>query len=225
MQAARADHRQAGRRSARPRPASTACSRSTSTPGRSRASSTSRSTTCSPAAGHRRLPRQEGPARIRWSCRPTPAAWSARAPSPSACTRAWRSSTSGASGPNVADGHAPDRRREGKDAIVIDDMIDTAGTLVQAVSALEREGARRILACGVHAVLSGPGDRAHQGRAAGGDRRHELDPRLARQAAWPRVTVLTRGSAAGRGDPPDSRRGIRLDSVRVKERFSCRCRN
>ena len=43
-----------------------------------------------------------------------------------------------------------------KDAIVIDDMIDTAGTLVQAVSALEREGARRIIAGGVHAVLSGP---------------------------------------------------------------------
>lgn len=44
----------------------------------------------------------------------------------------------------------------GKDAIVIDDMIDTAGTLVQAVTALEREGARRIIAGGVHAVLSGP---------------------------------------------------------------------
>jgi ribose-phosphate pyrophosphokinase len=63
-----------------------------------------------------------------------------------------------------------DKRREGpnvtvmhligdvadKEAIVIDDMIDTAGTLVQAVGALEREGAKRILACGVHAVLSGP---------------------------------------------------------------------
>ena len=43
-----------------------------------------------------------------------------------------------------------------KDAIVIDDMIDTAGTLVQAVGALEREGARRIIAGGVHGVLSGP---------------------------------------------------------------------
>ncbi|NUN98564.1 MAG: ribose-phosphate pyrophosphokinase, partial [Candidatus Omnitrophica bacterium] len=42
------------------------------------------------------------------------------------------------------------------DAVVIDDMIDTAGTLVQAVGALKREGARRILACGVHPVLSGP---------------------------------------------------------------------
>jgi ribose-phosphate pyrophosphokinase len=45
---------------------------------------------------------------------------------------------------------------DGRDAVVIDDMIDTAGTLVQAVTAVEREGARRILACGVHAVLSGP---------------------------------------------------------------------
>jgi ribose-phosphate pyrophosphokinase len=44
----------------------------------------------------------------------------------------------------------------GKDAVIIDDMIDTAGTLVQAVGALAREGARRILACGVHPVLSGP---------------------------------------------------------------------
>ncbi|HKB27184.1 MAG TPA: ribose-phosphate pyrophosphokinase [Methylomirabilota bacterium] len=45
---------------------------------------------------------------------------------------------------------------QGCDAVVIDDMVDTAGTLVQAVDALAREGARRILACGVHAVLSGP---------------------------------------------------------------------
>jgi ribose-phosphate pyrophosphokinase len=45
---------------------------------------------------------------------------------------------------------------EGRDAVVIDDMIDTAGTLAQAVGAVQREGARRILACGVHPVLSGP---------------------------------------------------------------------
>ena len=45
---------------------------------------------------------------------------------------------------------------KGKDVVVIDDMIDTGGTLIQAVDALKREGARRILACGVHPVLSGP---------------------------------------------------------------------
>jgi ribose-phosphate pyrophosphokinase len=64
-----------------------------------------------------------------------------------------------------------DKRREGpnqavamhligdvrdRDTVVIDDMIDTAGTLVQAVGAVADGGARRILACGVHPVLSGP---------------------------------------------------------------------
>ena len=43
-----------------------------------------------------------------------------------------------------------------KDVVVIDDMIDTAGTLIQAVEAVKREGARRVLAGAVHGVLSGP---------------------------------------------------------------------
>ncbi len=59
-------------------------------------------------------------------------------------------------GPNAAAAMHLIGEVEGHDAVVIDDMIDTAGTLVQAVDALAREGARRILACGVHAVLSGP---------------------------------------------------------------------
>jgi ribose-phosphate pyrophosphokinase len=41
-------------------------------------------------------------------------------------------------------------------AILLDDMIDTAGTLAMAADALKREGARRILGCCTHAVLSGP---------------------------------------------------------------------
>ena len=45
---------------------------------------------------------------------------------------------------------------EDNDVVIIDDMIDTAGTLIQAVDALKREGARRILAAAVHGVLSGP---------------------------------------------------------------------
>ncbi len=45
---------------------------------------------------------------------------------------------------------------QGRDVVIIDDMIDTAGTLLQAVDALKREGARRILAAAVHGVLSGP---------------------------------------------------------------------
>ena len=59
-------------------------------------------------------------------------------------------------GPNVATVMHLIGDVAGKEVVVIDDMIDTAGTLIQAVMALEREGATRILACGVHPVLSGP---------------------------------------------------------------------
>jgi ribose-phosphate pyrophosphokinase len=41
-------------------------------------------------------------------------------------------------------------------AILLDDMIDTAGTLTLAADALNREGAKSILGCCTHAVLSGP---------------------------------------------------------------------
>jgi ribose-phosphate pyrophosphokinase len=45
---------------------------------------------------------------------------------------------------------------EGKVAILLDDMIDTAGTITQSAEALKREGAREVYACCTHAVLSGP---------------------------------------------------------------------
>ena len=44
----------------------------------------------------------------------------------------------------------------GRDTLVIDDMVDTAGTLTQAARALHDEGARRVLAYAVHPILSGP---------------------------------------------------------------------
>ena len=40
--------------------------------------------------------------------------------------------------------------------IIVDDEIDTAGTLTQIVRALEREGVTEIYACATHGVLSGP---------------------------------------------------------------------
>jgi ribose-phosphate pyrophosphokinase len=44
---------------------------------------------------------------------------------------------------------------KGRDVILLDDMIDTAGSITQAVQALRQEGARRIVAGCTHAVLSG----------------------------------------------------------------------
>jgi len=45
---------------------------------------------------------------------------------------------------------------EGKTAIIVDDMVDTAGTLTQAAKALADQGAKKIFACATHGVLSGP---------------------------------------------------------------------
>jgi ribose-phosphate pyrophosphokinase len=43
-----------------------------------------------------------------------------------------------------------------KDCLIPDDMIDTAGTVVEAATALQRLGARKIYAFASHALLSGP---------------------------------------------------------------------
>lgn len=45
---------------------------------------------------------------------------------------------------------------EGRSVLLIDDIIDTAGTLSSTVQALRDNGAERILAAGIHGVLSGP---------------------------------------------------------------------
>jgi len=45
---------------------------------------------------------------------------------------------------------------EGKDVIMLDDMVDTAGTLVKAAEILKKRGATSVMACCTHGVLSGP---------------------------------------------------------------------
>ncbi len=45
---------------------------------------------------------------------------------------------------------------EGKDCLIADDMIDTAGTMVEAIHALKARGARDIYCAATHALLSGP---------------------------------------------------------------------
>jgi ribose-phosphate pyrophosphokinase len=44
----------------------------------------------------------------------------------------------------------------GRDVLIVDDIIDTAGTLVKTVDALRDQEARRIFAAGIHGILSGP---------------------------------------------------------------------
>ncbi|TLP40968.1 ribose-phosphate pyrophosphokinase [Arcobacter arenosus] len=45
---------------------------------------------------------------------------------------------------------------KGKDVILVDDMVDTAGTLVKAAEVLKAKGATSVMACCTHGVLSGP---------------------------------------------------------------------
>jgi ribose-phosphate pyrophosphokinase len=59
-------------------------------------------------------------------------------------------------GPNVAEVMHLIGDVKDKAAIILDDMIDTAGTLTQAAKALKEHGAKSIFACATHGVLSGP---------------------------------------------------------------------
>jgi ribose-phosphate pyrophosphokinase len=45
---------------------------------------------------------------------------------------------------------------DGMDCILVDDMIDTAGTVSEAAGALKKMGAREVYVCATHALLSGP---------------------------------------------------------------------
>jgi ribose-phosphate pyrophosphokinase len=58
--------------------------------------------------------------------------------------------------PNVAQAMNIIGEVKGKTAIILDDMVDTAGTLTQAAAALKDRGAGKIHACCTHPVLSGP---------------------------------------------------------------------
>jgi ribose-phosphate pyrophosphokinase len=48
---------------------------------------------------------------------------------------------------------------EGRTALIVDDMVDTAGTLVKSAEALVNQGASKVYSCCTHPVLSGPATR------------------------------------------------------------------
>lgn len=58
--------------------------------------------------------------------------------------------------PNIAHAMAVIGDVSGKTAVILDDMVDTAGTLTEAALAIMQKGAKEVHACCVHPVLSGP---------------------------------------------------------------------
>jgi ribose-phosphate pyrophosphokinase len=57
--------------------------------------------------------------------------------------------------PNVAEVHNVIGDVEGRTALIVDDIVDTAGTLTKVTEAIKAAGAREVLASCSHAVLSG----------------------------------------------------------------------
>jgi ribose-phosphate pyrophosphokinase len=76
-------------------------------------------------------------------------------------------------------------------AILVDDMVDTAGTLVAAATALMDNGARDILACCTHPVLSGAAIERVQGSSLGELVVTDTIPLRPEAAACPKVKVLS----------------------------------
>ena len=60
------------------------------------------------------------------------------------------------SGPNVAEVMNVVGDVKGKHAVILDDMVDTAGTLCNAAEAIHEAGASSVIACASHPVFSGP---------------------------------------------------------------------
>ena len=57
--------------------------------------------------------------------------------------------------PNVAEVLHLIGKVEGRNIIICDDIIDTAGTLVNTIKALKEKGAEKVFACATHGILSG----------------------------------------------------------------------
>ncbi len=84
-----------------------------------------------------------------------------------------------------------------KDCIIIDDMIDTAGTLCNAAKAVMDNGARRVVACATHGVLSGPASERIQASVLEEVVVTNTIPPSALVAQCPKIKFLSTGKLLG----------------------------
>jgi ribose-phosphate pyrophosphokinase len=54
---------------------------------------------------------------------------------------------------------------KGKDVVIVDDMVDTAGTITKAADIMKEAGAKTVRACASHCVMSGPASERVQNSA------------------------------------------------------------
>ena len=80
---------------------------------------------------------------------------------------------------------------DGKTAIIIDDMVDTAGTLTAGIKMLKDKGAKAVYASCSHGILSGPAiDRLKAAKLAGFVCTNTID-QTENQKIYPEMTVLS----------------------------------
>lgn len=91
-----------------------------------------------------------------WSFPPTPAVWNGHVPTPSSLKPPLAIIDKRRDCPNQASATHVIGDVKGKIAVLVDDMIDTAGTITAAAKVLQDAGAREVYACASHGVLSGP---------------------------------------------------------------------
>ncbi len=80
---------------------------------------------------------------------------------------------------------------KGKTAVLVDDMIDTAGTLCAAATTVMEEGAARVIACATHGVFSGPAYERLPYAKSGIERIVVTDTISLRPGAPDNITVLS----------------------------------
>jgi len=100
--------------------------------------------------------------------------------------------------PNVAEVHHVIGEVEGRTALIVDDMVDTGGTLAKVAEAITKAGAREVLASCSHAVLSGRGLRKIEESPLSKLIVTDSIPLSAEKAANPKLVVLAIGELLGK---------------------------
>jgi len=86
---------------------------------------------------------------------------------------------------------------EGRHALILDDMIDTGGTLVKAAKAIMEHGALSVRACATHPVFSGPALDLLEASVLEEVLVSDSIPLSERAAAMPRIKTLTLAQLVG----------------------------
>ena len=94
---------------------------------------------------------------------------------------------------------------EGRNCLMVDDLIDTAGTLVKGAEALLEKGAASVSACATHAVLSGPAVERIEESELEGSGFYEFDSALGRGGEVEPDQIVVGREVVGRGHPVDPR--------------------